>query len=340
MRLEKSPRNPIFPRDPAGAWRQDLTADPVVMRVGNEYRLYFRGRRHAEDQYNAQHLIGGTAIGLFTCPADQFDGETWTEYPHNPVIRPGQVGEFDDLGHFAGEIIHAGGQYLFYTTACSHQWTIDIDKGIGRGGKTLGLFKSSDGLAFERVGDKPLISSSSGAGVAVFFEGRYHLFYNRGRADGHHDLVVARSEDPFVFDDASAEVALVPGVAGAWDSRQVQNPRVFFDQGVWYMVYGGTSRFADNPHHFGVAASYDLHTWTRYSGNPILARGREGEWDDCGIWPGAVVRHGDTYYLFYEGRCCGEPQAQADARVTGRGRLGYSQIGLAKMRSDTFFFRP
>ncbi len=340
MHLEKSQYNPIIPRDPKSHWRQDLTADPVIIRVDNEYRLYIRGRRHAENQYDAKDLIGGTAIGLFTCPADRFDGETWMEYPSNPLIGPGPVGDFDDIGHYAGEIMAVDGQYLFYTTAASHQWKIDIDKGIGRSGKSIGLFKSADGLSFQRVGMQPLIPPPSGAGVVVFNEGLYHLFYNRMRTDGLHDIAVVRSKTPFAFDETTAEVALPAGPQGEWDSIQVQNPRVFRDQGVWYMVYGGSSRYADNPHHFGVAASRNLVQWVRYQGNPILNRGEEGQWDDCGIWPGAVIRVGETYYLFYEGRCCGEPQAQADARATGRGKYGFSQIGLAKMDSRSFFFRP
>lgn len=74
--------------------------------------------------------------------------------------------------------------------------------------------------------------------------------------------------------------------------------------------------------------------------NPILARGTDGQWDDCGIWPGSVVRVGKTWYLHYEGRSCGEFQAQADRRATGRGRAAFSQVGLATLQADTFFFRP
>lgn len=44
------------------------------------------------------------------------------------------------------------------------------------------------------------------------------------------------------------------------------------------------------------------------------------------------------YYMWYEGRSCGEPMQVADRRPGGRGLGGKSQVGLATLRSETFFF--
>ncbi|RLJ04014.1 MAG: hypothetical protein DRP18_05280, partial [Candidatus Aenigmatarchaeota archaeon] len=41
--------------------------------------------------------------------------------------------------------------------------------------------------------------------------------------------------------------------------------------------------------------------WQKYSGNPILAPGSSGEWDDENIATAFVIKIGNTYHLWYEG---------------------------------------
>jgi len=343
MQFTKSPANPIIRRDLSSTWRQDLVSDPSVLQLDDEMRLYIRGRKHVENQYDGPSLVGSTFIGMFTIPVDQFDGVTWHEHAGNPVMEPGAPGSVDDIGPFAGNIVQVDGRYLLYCTGCNHRWQIDFDKGIGKGGKCTTVAVSDDGLGFKRLGDEPLLPDGTSAAVVVQHEGQFHLFFNRMNRDAHqtrtHDLSVIRSDDPYHFDIDGAQIALPPGPPGSWDSFTVQNPRVFLDQGVWYMVYAGSDRYVDNPHHFGVAASNDLKNWVRYSDNPVLSRGPEGQWDDCSMWPGSIIRVGDTYYGWYEGRSCGESQAAADARATGRGKGGYSQVGLYTLEAEVFCFR-
>ena len=346
-----------------------LTADAVLVAEQDEYRMYIRGQKldergearcyiglfisvaHATRGATADESappppqlwgeqltprIGGWGA-ICRVDAASFDGTTWQEYAGNPVQAPGPLGSIDDMGPFAGEIIKVGGTYLHYYTAVQRIAGPD-GREIDRV-KRIGLATSRDGLSFQRHGSEAVLPAYTGAAVVVEQGGLYHSFFNRRHARGHVELCVVRSRDPYRFDVGAAQVALPPGLPGSWEGHQVQNPRVFRDQGLWYMVYGGSDRFDDNPHHFGVAASEDLRHWERYEGNPILARGEEGEWDDCAIWPCAVAHVGDTYYLYYEGRSSGEPQAAADARSSGRGRGGFSQVGLATMRSDAFFLR-
>ena len=340
MQLMRHPANPIIPYDRKSRWRQDHTADPVLIRVGDQWRLYVRGRLHVENQYDAEQLVGTIHAGLFTATAQEFDGATWREYADNPIIRPGKRGEFDDIGTFLGDIMPVDDGYLLFGHAVCHDWRIDVDKGIGKGGKAGTLLKSPDGIRWSRAIDRPLTKPFSASHVAVRHEGAYHVFYNRRCEDDSTPMMVARSVDPRRLDESAAETVLPVGEPGAWDSATVQNPRVWRDGDVWYLIYAGSDRYMDNPHHFGLAASHDLTDWVRYEGNPIFSRGAEGQWDDNSLWPGSCVHVGDTYYLYYEGRCCNEPQAQADARATGRGYGGTSQIGLATMTSDVFFFRP
>jgi predicted GH43/DUF377 family glycosyl hydrolase len=330
MKLVKSPSNPVLPAVDA-TWRHMLTADPVLAPQADEYWMYIRGQKPNE---------AGEArcyIGLFATPTATFDGVTWHEYNGNPVQGPGELGTIDDVGPFAGEIIRVDDLYLHYYTAV--QRVADPDgRDVGRV-KCVALATSEDGLSFRRYGDEPLLRAYTGASVVVSYNDYFYLFFNKRIADGSGELCVIRSRDAYHFDIDETQVALSRGESGAWDSHRVQNPRVFHDQELWYMVYGGSDRFDDNPHHFGVAASEDLIHWYRYPGNPVMSRGEAGEWDDCAIWPGGVAHVGDTYYLYYEGRSSGEPQAVADMRPTGRGIGGFSQVGLATMKTDYFFIR-
>jgi hypothetical protein len=51
----------------------------------------------------------------------------------------------------------------------------------------------------------------------------------------------------------------------------------------------------------GVATSRDLKSWRRYEGNPILANGPAGNWDDRFASDPAVYLDGKTWVIFYYG---------------------------------------
>ena len=81
MTLQRHPANPIIPVVP-GTWRNFVTANADVVRVGDEWRLYFRGNSKLENG------VANGRIGLLTCPVENFDGVTWQEYAGNPVSHP------------------------------------------------------------------------------------------------------------------------------------------------------------------------------------------------------------------------------------------------------------
>ena len=331
MRLERHPANPIIPVVP-GTWHNFVTANADVIRVGDEWRLYFRGNsKQTDGTVNA-------AIGLLTCPVDGFDGVTWQAHAGNPVTRPGPAGSFDDLGALDPAIVEADGRFLLYYTAVPQERPESVGRGWGHSVKSIGLAVSDDGLRFERWGNEPLIPAFAAAPEVVRHAGEYWMFYSALDPRGGTDICLVRSPDPYRFDHTRRRIVLTVGEPGSWEGLTVTTHRIFRDNGLWYMVYAGSDRHEDTPWHFGVAASHDLVTWTRYPGNPIFERGPEGTWDDCGIWYGTTEKIDGVYYMWYEGRSSGEPRHIADTRPGGRGRGGISQIGLATMRSDTFFF--
>jgi predicted GH43/DUF377 family glycosyl hydrolase len=336
--LQRHPANPTIPVVP-DTWRNYVTANVDILPWQDEWRLYFRGNH--KDENGVVHA----AIGLLTCPRDEFDGVTWHEYAGNPITTPGETGSIDDVGAIDPTVLVVDGIFLMYYTAVPktievHKASTKTSRGASWGHpvKSIALAVSEDGLSFRRWGNEPIIPPFAAAPEVVHQDGEFWLFYSAFHERGGTDVYLVRSKDPYHFEHTQRQMVLTVGEPGSWEGISVTTPRIFRDNDIWYMVYAGSDRHEDTPWHFGLAASRDLEQWTKYEGNPIFERGGEGEWDDCGIWYGTTVKIGDVYYMWYEGRSCGEPQAVADARPGGRGRGGYSQIGLATMRSDEFFF--
>lgn len=111
-----------------------------------------------------------------------------------------------------------------------------------------------------------------------------------------------------------------------WDGYSLTTPRIFSEDGVYYMVYAGSNEYRDYLYNFGVAVSKDLHHWKKYSGNPVFSRGNKGEWDEGAIWFGTTEKINDTYYMWYEGYGGGKSRDKEYAEG------GCSQIGLARLK--------
>ena len=341
--LVRHPANPTIPVVP-NSWRNYVTANVDILQYEGEWRLYFRGNHK-----NEQGTVHGY-IGLLTCPIDEFDGVTWYEYPGNPITTPGEPGSIDDMGAIDPSVLVVDDKFLLYYTAVpayhpevpppdteSHSKS-SRGASWGHSVKTIALAVSDDGLSFRRYGSEPIIPYFAAAPEVIAHNGEFWLFYSGYSERGGTDVYVVRSTDPYCFDHTQRQFVLGIGEPGSWEGLTVTTVRIFRDNDIWYMTYGGSQRHEDTPWHLGVAASRDLVHWTRFEGNPIFERGAEGEWDDCGIWYGTTIKVDGVYYMWYEGRSSGEPRAIADARPGGRGRGGFSQIGLATMRADTFFF--
>ncbi len=101
---------------------------------------------------------------------------------------------------------------------------------------------------------------------------------------------------------------LALGSSGAWDDQQhfrvrVQpNPSPSPAAGEEYvMVYAGM-KASTSKYSVGLAFSSDCVTWTKHTGNPIIAPGGSGAWDELyAVEPTNIVKDGSTYRLWYTG---------------------------------------
>ncbi len=286
--------NPIF-RPGGPAWRSRWTANPDLLKHGDEYFLYYRGNNGAFDQ-----------IGVATVPASQFDGRTWHDFEGNPVVKSGGKNSYDYNALDPATVEAKGLIYLYYS-AC------------GNGPDRIGLAVSRDGFHFRKPPESPILIGR--APEVVYRNSLFYLYYvvNSGRG---YEVHLATSPDGIRY-SPSAEPVLTPGPAQAWDSQSVTTPRIFEEDGVYNMIYAGSHDSVDEPRNFGLATSTDLRHWTKFTGNPIFSVGAEGAWDGGCIWFGTTEKIGGKYYIWYEGS-----RGNYAAGVT-------SQVGLAIIEAES-----
>ncbi len=81
--------------------------------------------------------------------------------------------------------------------------------------------------------------------------------------------------------------------------KSVSQEKIFYDNGIYKMYYicgysyrGGNVWYAE---------SIDGINWTSKLNQPVLDKDSAGTWDDYAIAPGAILKDGDIYRLYYNG---------------------------------------
>lgn len=329
----RDPDNPILPIVP-GTWRHDRVANCSLLLRGDTAYLYYRAGLGVWWKGS----VGHEAVGLATRPLAGFNGKGWKDYPFNPIFTHGAPGDFDGTGPIDPIVIeHEGIFYLIYEGIASPPESEVPSSGVWPRAphwvKRPGLATSKDGINFYRVQTTPLIGDDPrllSLTALTFREGQWEalglreLVGDRRYDERQYAYYHYTSPDARYWKLTSDEPVLRPEP----DSRSVSGGRWLYEDGWYYLFYGGTP-MRDYPDHFGLARSRDLRHWQKHP-EPVFMRGEAGQWDDGGIWVGDVAHIGDTYYLWYEGRSAGRSRSQEYAPG------GFSQIGLATLSAGRF----
>ena len=158
--------NPVFDKGSPGAWDGHSVFEPCVLRTDTLYHMWYIGE--------AGNDIWQT--GYATSP----DGVNWTRYPDNPVLKPGEAGEWDSYGALvgSGSVLYEGGQYYMWYAGRSQPGPFYNIK--------IGLATSTDGIHWTKHPDNPILElGTSGSwdantvwGPVVRKEGhRYQMWY-------------------------------------------------------------------------------------------------------------------------------------------------------------------
>ena len=274
-----NPENPVIP--PSGnSWKSNWTANPDFLELNGKLLLFYRGNGIMPDTDGRLHDRIAVAEVKRIEPgildfSDLNNGE--------PVVDVGIAGEFDsDYVLDPAAVIFKNKVWLYYTA-------------VGPGIDSVGLAVSENWINFKKIG-KVFEGRSSDV---IMHEDKIYLITQQFRGKSY-ELYLAVSEDGVNFKKVQ-ELPVFSGENGQWDSFSIVTPRLSYEDGYFYMVYGGSAYLTDEPEYFGLARSKDLIEWERHPGNPIFGCGAKGEPDGGAIWFPAVIETQNAFIMLYEG---------------------------------------
>ncbi len=153
LQFPRAPSNPIF--SPTGDWNCGRAIDAEVFPFKDKYLLYFATR---DVDYKIQ--MQGVASAPLT---GSFDRNQWTQQCTESILKP----EFPWEGNCieGASIIEKNGfLYMFYAGAYNND------------PQQIGVAKSSDGLKWERLSNKPFLTNGDPGSWNYSESGHPHIF--------------------------------------------------------------------------------------------------------------------------------------------------------------------
>ena len=230
--------NPVI--SPSGStWKSRWTANPEILERDKRTLLYYRGNGIIPGEAKGYHdRIGVAELG--TLGPEKLGFHDLNN--GSPVVNIGKEGDFDGENVRDPAAVEFKGEVLLYYSA------------IGKGPKSIGLATSADGERFKKIGKV----MEGGSPDAIVNGDTVFLCYQKRTGDGY-SVYLAYSLDGRTF----SPVGNTPVFAGQpqhWDARSITTPRIYKGGDWYYMVYGGSADFVDEPEYFGLARSRDLRT--------------------------------------------------------------------------------
>lgn len=299
----KAAKNPLLPKGTAGAWDAWGVRDFSVLvdeagvpaPTAGVLRGYYTGIASA---------TGPIGQG-FASSAD--GGLSWVRYSGNPVIAASGVGGSwyqAGVGQ-GGALRRLDGTYALLATGYAS----------GTVGSAIGLFTSTDGIAWSNGGAK-LVLAQLADGVTAVTEmgvpcllrqasGGYLVLFEAlvsGISSGWRIFGATVTDPSSTWTPLNGGQPLLRPTGGGWEQTGVANPHlVEASAGRYLLAYNG--RGVDNRWRVGFATSTDLLTWTRWGGNPVLQPGAAGAWDESMAEASALIKGSSTgaLRLYYQG---------------------------------------
>lgn len=129
------------------------------------------------------------------------------------------------------------------------------------------------------------------------FLGVFHAYPNAGYESGPAVIGLCSSDDLMRWD--MGNVVLRPEDGAEWERGGLYKPCLVEDNGTFYLFYNAKNSEKRWREQTGVATSTDLSNWTRYQGNPVIANGGSGSWDERFASDPAVFKDGKTWVFYY-----------------------------------------
>jgi predicted GH43/DUF377 family glycosyl hydrolase len=275
----KSLHNPMVSKGAAEGWDQSAVFSPAVLREGGAFKMWYTG-------------VNGRTYGIGH--ASSADGETWAKHAQNPLLRPGEPGDWDSAAVGYPAVLTSGSIYaMWYSGYDGRRWQI-------------GFAISNDGVSWTKYPGNPVLEVGTGdawdrngvAGCSVLLAGGQYTLWYSGRDGNTWRVGRATSFDGLTWTKHPAPVIDV-GPEGEWDGRHVlagcvlQGASGVFQQ--WYVGHDGSNK------RIGFATSADGIEWSKHPA-PIVDIGPPGAWDSIAVDNPAVVFDGSRYRMWFSGQ--------------------------------------
>ncbi|MBN1137101.1 MAG: hypothetical protein JXM73_10965 [Anaerolineae bacterium] len=273
----ESPPAAAAPRAPesGGDWDGLGVWTPAVILDAGTYRMWYEGAGCTFD------ASAGT-LGYAESP----DGVTWEKYAGNPILGPGEPGEWDSSSRTQIALIKEGGLYKMWYSGYAPIVP----------GWQVGYATSTDGLDWDIYAGNPVLEvgapgswdeTNSDGPTVIEDGGTFKMWYHGCNADySVCSIGYATSPDGIAWTKHASNPVLEQ-TPGDWDESGLLWPRVIKNGAVYEMWYRSDRKL-------GYATSPDGVGWTKYAGNPVLSEG----WDGGGMQPPTVLLDGDTYKMW------------------------------------------
>ncbi|MBM3471868.1 MAG: hypothetical protein FJX75_01180 [Armatimonadetes bacterium] len=214
------PRIVLGPRSETG-WEDDINR-PSVLRLGDEYHLWYTGQAH-----------GRSAIGH----AVSADGVTWERTGEAPALSPAEP--WEKVALMCPHVLWDVGEQRF------HMW---YSGGEQYEPDAIGYATSLDGLNWSKSEANPVFQPDPDspwdhhkvAACQVVQSGGWHVMFYIGFRDADHARIgLARSRDGITNWQRHLANPIIRPDEGQWDHDACYKPHALFDGRRWLLWYNG-----------------------------------------------------------------------------------------------------
>ena len=278
-----------------------VASDPSIIRDGDTYRMYHTG-------------LDVETLRTIICQATSKDGRNWEYVPtngeYNGMVLQGRSGKSDENLESC-YVIKRDDEYLMYFSGYR-------DKGappLKLKGFPAALFaaKSTDGVNFQRVSDKPILKPTNGwydndaiysptviehdGELVMIYVGHCYTKYHKIKSPGVY-LLAATSKDGIKWEKKSAPV-MRPGGNLKWMEEGGAEPGlVKGPDDKFYLFFTG---LYEEERVIGVARSDIPYGPWEINPNPIIKPGKKGSFDERQVLAPFVRIEGDKVRMWYLG---------------------------------------
>lgn len=298
------------------SWMYSHTQCPFTMDLGNTIRVYFSTR---ENYANNLTRANGGWVEL-----DKNNLFNVLEISTYPMMKLGNIGEFDEFGVMPNSIIKINEKYYLYFCG----WSRNISTPYSW---EIGIAESDDGKFFHKIGKGPIIGPTlqepylHACPQIYYFNNKYYMYYlsgqkwikdiNTNKLESQYLLVCSTSNDGINWHRNPTPIIKTKVANESQTSAAIFNLNNIYHM---FFCYREGLDFRENKnksYRIGYAYSNDLINWIRDDDKAGIDVSDSG-WDSQMICYPHITKINNKYIMFY----CGNN--------FGKDGFGYAELEL------------